>query len=129
MVLAHGAGGEHDVADLGDELGILVKGLVEVAQAEEENDVGVLLLEGSQYLFGWIMNLWYWLLYIYPHTLQTLGFVIASSVWFDTLHAIGNAIFLLILGEKTIIILKRYKNRFHIEYTNIKQKPAVSSKK
>ncbi len=77
------------------------------------------------YLFGWIMNLWYWLLYIYPHTVQTLGFVIASSVWFDTLHAIANAIFLLILGEKTIIILKRYKNRFHIEYTNTKQKPAI----
>jgi len=73
------------------------------------------------YLFGWIMNLWYWLLYIYPHNIQTLGFVIISSAAFDTLHALGNAIFLLILGEKTIEILKRYKNRFHIEYLDKKQ--------
>ena len=77
------------------------------------------------YLFGWIMNLWYWLLYIYPHTFQTLGFVMISSAWFDTLHAIGNAVFLLILGEKTIVILQRYKNRFHVEYTDTKQNPAI----
>ncbi len=77
------------------------------------------------FLFGWIMNLWYWLLYIYPHTFQTLGFVVISSAGFDTLHALGNAIFLLILGEKTIAILKRYKNRFHIEYTDTKQNPAI----
>jgi len=77
------------------------------------------------YLFGWIMNLWYWLLYIYPHSIQTLGFVAISSAWFDTLHAIGNAIFLLILGEKTIAILTRYKNRFHVKYNDIKQNPAI----
>ena len=68
------------------------------------------------YLFGWIMNLWFWIVSIYPHTISTFAFTIASSMWFDTLHALGNAIFLLILGEKTITILRRYKNRFHIEY-------------
>ena len=68
------------------------------------------------YLFGWIMNLWNWFAYIYPHTMQTFVFVMMSSAWFDTLHAIGNALFLIFLGEKTITILKRYKDRFHIEY-------------
>lgn len=77
------------------------------------------------FLFGWIMNLWSWLLYIYPHTFQTLGFVVISSAGFDTLHALGNAIFLLVLGEKTITILKRYKNRFHVEYTDTKQNPSI----
>jgi len=68
------------------------------------------------YLFGWIMNLWSWLLYIYPHTIYTFGFTALNSIWFDTLHALGNAIFILVLGEKTIKILRRYKNRFHVEY-------------
>jgi len=80
------------------------------------------------YLFGWIMNLWYWTLYIYPHTIYTLGFSMLSSVWFDTLHAIGNAIFLLILGEKTIKIFMRYKNRFHIEYGSKRKKTLPLSK-
>jgi len=74
------------------------------------------------YLFGWIMNLWYWILYIYPHTIYTFGFTIFSGIWFDTLHALGNAVFLLILGEKTLKIFKRYKNRFHIEYRQKKHK-------
>ncbi|MCK4332971.1 MAG: ECF transporter S component [Thermoplasmatales archaeon] len=69
------------------------------------------------YLFGWITNLWAWLLYIYPHNIYTLAFTMLNSVWFDTLHALGNALFLLILGEKTIKILQRYKNRFHVEYS------------
>ena len=69
------------------------------------------------YLFGWIMNLWYWLLYIYPHTFSTFLFTMINSVWFDTLHALGNAVFLALLGEKTIMILNRYKHRFHVEYS------------
>lgn len=77
------------------------------------------------YLFGWIMNLWSWFAYIYPHTIQTLGFVMISSAWFDTLHAIGNALFLLFLGEKTITILQRYKNRFNVEYKDTKQEQPV----
>jgi energy-coupling factor transport system substrate-specific component len=68
------------------------------------------------YLFGWIMNVWYWMLYIYPHTFSTFLFTMVNSVWFDTLHALGNAVFLIFLGEKTIGILKRYKHRFHVEY-------------
>ena len=68
------------------------------------------------YLFGWIMNLWYWLLYIYPHTIYTFGFTIFSSIWFDTLHAFSNVVFILLLSERTIKILKRYRDRFHIEY-------------
>ncbi len=69
------------------------------------------------YLFGWIMNLWYWMLYIYPHSFSTFLFMMVNSVWFDTLHALGNAVFLVLLGEKTIMILNRYKHRFHVEYS------------
>ena len=69
------------------------------------------------YLFGWIMNVWYWMLYIYPHTFSTFLFTMVNSVWFDTLHALGNAVFLVFLGEKTVMILNRYKHRFHVEYS------------
>lgn len=78
------------------------------------------------YLFGWIMNLWNWFAYIYPHTIETLGFVMVSSAWFDTLHAIGNVLFFIFLGEKTLLILQRYKNRFNIEYEDIiKETPTI----
>jgi energy-coupling factor transport system substrate-specific component len=79
------------------------------------------------YLFGLIMNLWWWLAYVYPHTFPTLLATMGSSLGFDTLHAIGNAVFLLILGEKTIQIFQRYKNRFHIKYGfKPERKPVVS---
>jgi len=44
------------------------------------------------YVFGAIMNVWF--------------------VWFDSFHAIGNAIFLGLLGRKTIIILERFRKKF-----------------
>lgn len=68
------------------------------------------------YLFGWIMNLWFWIAYIYPHNFSTFIFYMSTSIGFDTLHALGNAIFLILLGEKTIKIFQRYKNRFNIKY-------------
>jgi len=70
------------------------------------------------FLFGWLMNLWFWIAYIYPHNIQTFVFYMSTSLGFDTLHAIGNVIFIVILGEKTIKILKRYKERFHIIYNS-----------
>lgn len=84
------------------------------------------------YLFGWIVNLWFWIGYVYPHNFSTLIFTMSTSIGFDTLHAIGNAIFLLLLGEKTIKIFTRYKNRFHIEYKSheksmLKEKPVFNN--
>jgi len=80
------------------------------------------------YLFGWITNLWIWLAYIYPHTFSTLLVTMGASLGFDTFHALGNAIFLAILGEKTITIFQRYKNRFHIKYRfKIEKEPSSIS--
>lgn len=66
------------------------------------------------YLFGLITNLWYWTAYVYPLTLNTLLVTQLSSIWFDTLHAIGNAVFLGTIGIQTINILERFKRRFSI---------------
>ncbi len=64
------------------------------------------------YLYGWIMNTWYWASFSYPLTLRTFILYQFSSIWFDTLHAAGNAIFMGLFGMKTITILDRFKKRF-----------------
>lgn len=66
------------------------------------------------YIFGLIMNIWFWGFFIYPHTFITFLAVEAYSIWFDTLHAIGNATFLGLLGIRTIKILERFKKRFQV---------------
>ena len=68
------------------------------------------------FVFGWIMNLWYWLAFMYPHTWTTFVFAMGSSLWFDLLHALGNAVFILLLGEKTMQVLLRFKTRFHVTF-------------
>ena len=64
------------------------------------------------YLFGWIMNIWYWTAFIHPLTVQTFFVTQFTTIWFDTMHAIANAFFLGILGPRTIAILERFKKRF-----------------
>ena len=66
------------------------------------------------YLYGLITNVWYWTAFIYPLTLKTFLVTELNTVWFDTLHAAGNAVFLGVLGSKTIAILRRFKERFSI---------------
>jgi len=65
------------------------------------------------YLYGWLMNTWFWVSFTYPLTLRTFVVTQFSSIWFDTFHAAGNAIFLGVFGLKTITILERFKKRFN----------------
>ncbi len=69
------------------------------------------------YLYGWIMNTWFWASFIYPLTFRTFLTYQLTSIWFDTFHALGNAVFLGAFGTKTISILQRFKMRFSIEYS------------
>ena len=64
------------------------------------------------YLFGVIMNLWFWAAFVYPLTPKTFFISQLNSVWFDTAHAIANAIFMGLLGKKTISIFERFHKRF-----------------
>ena len=66
------------------------------------------------YLYGFITNLWFWTSFIYPLTLNTFIVTQLNAVWFDTLHATGNAVFMGVLGMKTIAVLNRFKERFSI---------------
>ena len=70
------------------------------------------------YLYGWIMNTWYWASFIYPLTFRTFLTYQLTSVWFDTFHALGNVVFLGFFGMKTVAILERFKRRFSIEYSS-----------
>lgn len=65
------------------------------------------------FLYGLIMNTWFWSSFVYPLTLRTFVVVEMNSLWFDTFHAIGNAVFLGLFGMKTIAILERFKKRFN----------------
>jgi energy-coupling factor transport system substrate-specific component len=69
------------------------------------------------FVYGWIMNTWFWAAFVYPLTLKTFVVTQLNSVWFDTFHALGNAVFLGALGPKTIAILQRFKARFSIKYS------------
>jgi energy-coupling factor transport system substrate-specific component len=68
------------------------------------------------YIYGAIMNTWFWAAFVYPLTLKTFLVAQLNSVWFDTFHALGNAVFLGVFGTKTIVILERFKMRFSIKY-------------
>ena len=64
------------------------------------------------YVFGAIINIWFWTAFVYPLTPRTFVIVQLNSVWFDTFHAAGNAVFLGLFGKKTIIILERFRKKF-----------------
>jgi len=66
----------------------------------------------SAFVFGLIMNVYFWLYFAGPLTLSTLLFAELSSFWFDVSHAVGNALFLGLFGTRTIAIMERYKKRF-----------------
>ncbi len=68
------------------------------------------------YLFGWAMNFWYWYSFVHPLTLSSWLAVNASSFYFDTLHAAGNAAFVLFLGNGCISALRYFKKRLELSY-------------
>ncbi len=68
------------------------------------------------FLFGWIMNLWFWVSFIYPLTWSSLLAACAASFWFDFLHAAGNLAFALALWNPMAGMLRRYRERFRFLY-------------
>ncbi|MCR6544840.1 ECF transporter S component [Dehalobacterium formicoaceticum] len=68
------------------------------------------------YLFGWVMNLWHWLGFIYPLTWETFLATYAISFPFDTIHAVGNVAFSLVFGKSFYHILSRFKKKMVISF-------------
>lgn len=68
------------------------------------------------FLFGWIMNLWFWLSFIYPLNWASFIATCAASFWFDLLHAAGNLVFSLVLCRPMAGMLLRYRERMEFRY-------------
>ncbi|MCK5585290.1 ECF transporter S component [Candidatus Bipolaricaulota bacterium] len=64
-------------------------------------------------VFGIIMNVWMWVAFVYPLTARTFMITWLNSLWFDGVHAVGNALFLGLLGVQTVRVLERYHRRFY----------------
>ncbi len=69
------------------------------------------------FLFDYIMNLWQWIAFIYPHTLSTFIAVYAASFYFDLMHALCNFILTYLFGKNLINVLSRFRDKIH--YTEI----------
>jgi energy-coupling factor transport system substrate-specific component len=63
------------------------------------------------YVFGWVMNLWFWTSMVRPLNWQSFIATYAGSFWFDTMHAVGNAVFYVVFGAAFIKMLKRFHSK------------------
>ncbi len=73
------------------------------------------------FFFGWILNLWHWLTFVYPLTLQSFLATLLTSLWFDTMHAVGNALFMFFMGKELIKLLNRFKRRLTVSFLPVEK--------
>lgn len=66
------------------------------------------------YIFGCIMNIWTWTAFISPLSWQSFLATYAASLWFDSLHAVGNVLFQLFFGSGVIKALYRVKRKLEV---------------
>lgn len=71
------------------------------------------------YLFGWVMNIWHWVGFVYPLTMKTFIATYALSVPFDTLHALGNVIFSILFGKSFYYVLLRFRKKTSLTYMEV----------
>ncbi|MEN6327862.1 MAG: ECF transporter S component [Syntrophomonas sp.] len=91
-------------------------GVLAALLGSRQNDyrpVPFIILAGAcGYLYGWLLNIWHWVAFIYPLNIKTLLAVYTASFAFDTLHAFGNVVFTAIFGKPFYQILRRYRKLF-----------------
>jgi energy-coupling factor transport system substrate-specific component len=68
------------------------------------------------YLFGWIMNIWHWVGFVYPLNIKTFLATYVASFPFDTLHVLGNIVFSVVLGQIFYTVLKRFQRKFRVVF-------------
>ncbi|ARE88244.1 ECF transporter S component [Clostridium formicaceticum] len=71
--------------------------------------------------FGWLLNIWHWLTFVYPLTLRSFIAIQLTSIWFDFIHALGNVLFMYFLGTDLIKILHRFKRRLTVSRLPIQE--------
>ena len=68
------------------------------------------------FAFGWAMDVWFWVSFIYPHTLASLFLALAAGLPFDVMHAAGNAVFAVLFAARAVELLRQFRARMHVEY-------------
>ena len=68
------------------------------------------------FLFGSVMNVYYWYAFVYPLSIETYLGVLARALWFDATHAVCNAILYATLGEEFRQVLTRFKEKLSFFY-------------
>lgn len=71
------------------------------------------------FAFSWLMDLWFWASFIYPHTVRSLLVTVALGLGFDIMHAAGNVVFALLFAEKVVGMLERFRSRMRVEYREV----------
>ncbi len=66
------------------------------------------------FLFGWMMDFWYWISFIRPLDWRSLVAAVGSSFWFDLFHSLGNAVFAFLLGPAMFSSLLRFRGRLEV---------------
>lgn len=72
----------------------------------------------SGFAFGWAMDVWFWLSFVYPHTLASLLLVAGASLGMDAMHAVGNAVFALVFAGRAVELLRRFKARMRVTFVD-----------
>lgn len=76
------------------------------------------------YIFGWIQNLGFCLVFVYPINIKSLTAAYSASIVFDTLHGLCNFCLLLFFASPVIKIFKEFQERFYIRTNSMeKSKP------
>lgn len=68
------------------------------------------------YLYGAIMDVWQWSVFMRPLTFKSYFLVLAAGFSFDSLRAIGNLLFCAALGYQTLKILRYFRKKMDIQY-------------
>ncbi|MDO6353847.1 ECF transporter S component [Caloramator sp. CAR-1] len=68
------------------------------------------------FIYGIILDMWFVVGFIRPLTINAVLLGVASSLVFDSMHAIGNIIFSILFSNKFVKILDRFIKRFEVEY-------------
>ena len=68
------------------------------------------------YFYGAIMDIWQWVTFIHPLTLQGYLVLWLAGFSFDSMRALGNLLFCGVLGAQTIKILAYYQKKMSIQY-------------
>ena len=64
------------------------------------------------FLFGWIMDLWYVLVYIQPLTIKTFIAAYVASFYFDLIHGITTGVLLFFFYKSWYRIIERFKYKY-----------------